>query len=163
MLSGEEESAYHFASNQVVGVYTFNDEQVYTQDERDFVARVKEIVPEGELILNAPFDGSVFAYPSEDLNVYYKSCRPGGETKESKLIRTSLNQIAANEDVQEAVASTGASYLLVLDGYGWDEDVYTALGDYWPALWSGLEVNDDTPGFEVVLSEGNMRLYRIAV
>lgn len=162
-LSGEEESAYHFASNQVVGVYTFNDEQVYTQDERDFVARVKEIVPEGELVLNAPFDGSVFAYPSEDLNVYYKSCRPGGETEESELIRTSLNQIATNEDVQEAVASTGASYLLVLDGYGWDEDVYTALGDYWPALWSGLEVDDDTPGFDVVLAEGNMRLYRIVV
>lgn len=162
LLPGQEESAFHFASNQVVGVYGFQDNQVYTQEERDFVARVRDIVGEDELVLNMPFDGSVFAYPSDGLNVYYKSCRPGGETAESELIRTSLNEIGDNDAVRQAVTSVGARYLLVLDGYGWDEDVYTALGDYWPDMWSGLEVTDETPGFEVVLAEGPLRLYRVA-
>ena len=83
------------------------------------------------------------------------------ETAESELIRTSLHEIGDNGAVRQAVASVGARYLLVLDGYGWDEDIYTALGDYWPNMWSGLEVTDETPGFEVVLADGPLRLYRI--
>ena len=31
-------------------------------------------------------------------------------------------------------------------------------------IWCGIRaINDETPGFEVVLAEGDMRLYRIAV
>ena len=34
--------------------------------------------------------------------------------------------------------------------------------DWYSYQWEGLRtITDDTPGFEVVLSEGDMRLYRI--
>ena len=36
------------------------------------------------------------------------------------------------------------------------------LFSYYPDQWTGIDaINDQTPGFEVVLSEGDMRLYRI--
>ena len=34
--------------------------------------------------------------------------------------------------------------------------------DFYSYLWSGLtEINDQTPGLVVILSEGDMRLYKI--
>ena len=66
------------------------------------------------------------------------------------------------QSVQNAVDETGARYLLLLDGPEPTEgDVYTMLGDYKADMWAGLDVNDDTPGFELVLSDGELRLYEI--
>ena len=42
-------------------------------DEEAFLARVAEVVPEGELILNVPDDGSVFAYATNCL-LYTSRC-----------------------------------------------------------------------------------------
>ena len=68
---------------------------------------------------------------------------------------------AADADVRSALGSVGADYVLVLD----DERVTADrayLFTYDPALWQGiLSIDADTPGFELVLSEGDMRLYRI--
>ena len=63
--------------------------------------------------------------------------------------------------MRSALESVGADYVLVLD----DERVAADrayLFTYDPALWQGiLSIDADTPGFELVLSEGDMRLYRI--
>ena len=51
--------------------------------------------------------------------------------------------------------SSGAKYLLYLD-----ETIH--IGSFDESEWEGiLSVTDETPGFETVLADGNMRLYRI--
>lgn len=159
---GNEPSPFGFASDQVRRTYRFSDDQVYTARERSFVQHAKELVGEDALVLNNPFDGSAFAYAADGINVYYKSCRPSNETQESASIRMSLNEISSSRSVQDAVKKTGARYLLLLDGPKPTEgDVYTMLGDYRADIWAGLNVDDDTQGFELVLSDGVLRLYKI--
>ncbi len=139
--------------------------QVYDADEMAFIDEVKREVPEGALIINEPDDGSAFAYSADGLNLYYRYLREYGgddETLESRLIRTRLNEVATNVDVRKAVKDVGATYLLVLDqGEPQGERPYLFTyedGRNWPGIES---VNDATPGFEAVLSRGDMRLYRI--
>ncbi|MBM6774813.1 DUF6541 family protein [Olsenella profusa] len=164
-LSDTPESAFRFSENQVKGVYSFADGNPYTQAERDFVRRALECIPPGSLVINFPFDGSVFSYASEGMNVYYKSCRPSKETNESRIIRTSLRTIASNDAVLDAVRRTGARYVLVLDSgdlLSAKTDTYTPLATYYEGEWDGLRIDSSTPGFTCILSEGQLALYEIA-
>jgi len=98
------------------------------------------------------------------LNLYYRDISGyGGEDErpESSTIRCRLAAEASNPSVRDAVLTTGAEYLLVLDRDV--EHMKELFFLYDPAAWEGIEgVVDETPGFEMVLSEGDMRLYRIA-
>lgn len=138
---------------------------VYDQAEREFVEKVKSVVPEGEVIVNLPHDGSAFAYVQDGLEVYYRNARgysPETEKPESAVLRNSLYQVASNGEVRSAVKAVGARYVLLLDIDG-PTDSNRFLFTYEEPNWMGLSrINDSTPGFEVVLSEGDMRLYRIA-
>lgn len=141
---------------------------LYTEAEQRFVDEALALVSqEGHddaLIINQPHDGSLFAYPVNDANVYYKSyIRSGQESEESKAIRLSLDEISTDEAVRAAVRkaeeSAGAVYVLVLnhdegenyDSNRWKEEDWTGFDD----------LTDATPGFETVLADGTMRLYRI--
>lgn len=152
----------------VTGLRTASDEAlptVYSAEERAFVQEVKRAVPSDALVLNVPDDGSAFAYGVDELRVYYRYLRTYGEaseTSESVLIRNGLDRIATDANVRDAVRSIGATYLLELD----KKDVIVDrryLFTYEDGKnWRGVEsVQDDTPGFEIVLSKDDMRLYRI--
>lgn len=136
----------------------------YSEEKSRFSKHVKEVVPSGALIVNQPYDGSLFAYSLDDLNLYYRDISGyGGEDErpESSTIRCRLAAEASNPSVRDAVLTTGAEYLLVLDRDV--ERMKELFFLYDPAVWEGIEgVVDETPGFEMVLSEGDMRLYRIA-
>lgn len=64
--------------------------------------------------------------------------------------------------MQDAIDTVGAEYVLSLDKsanrmrilfYNYDRDV-----------WSGFtQLSDETPGLELVLSDGGMKLYKIVV
>ena len=83
------------------------------------------------------------------------------ELPSSALIRERLNELASNEDVQEAVRESGAEYVLLLD-QGNVEAQPKRDSKYREKQWVGLEsITDDTPGFSVVLGDDDMRLYRI--
>lgn len=146
-------------------MYDFFLPRTYDAHETAFVEKVKQTLPEGALVLNEPDDGSAFAYSVNGLNVYYRYLRTYGEedeTLDSRIIRTNLDQIATSEQVREAVRDIGAEYLLLLD-VGVPPEQRPHLFTYENGrLWGGLEaIDDDTPGFEVVLRENDMRLYRI--
>ena len=136
---------------------------IMDEDEEKFVAEVSEIVDEDELIFNKPDDGSVFAYGAFGVDIYYRRtgvAAIGAESDDSKLVRLQLDEYAINDGVQEAVTRSGAKYLLVLD-QGFDDERYW-FGHYRESEWVGIDaVTDDTPGFKVVLAEGDMRLYEI--
>ena len=150
------------------GLRLASDERVptvYDAEERAFVREVKKVVPDDALVLNVPDDGSAFAYGTDELRVYYRYLRTYGEeneTQESKAIRTGLNELASNEDVRSAVEHVGAEYLLLLDRKGVPGERRFLFTYEDGEKWNGVEsVQDDTPGFEVVLSRDDMRLYRI--
>lgn len=154
--------------DELHAMFTPDEEQIYSHVERAFVDKVAQTVPEGELVLNMPHDGSVFAYGFNGLNTYFRSCRPRGTTKEGELIRTRLVNYATDPEVQEAVENTGARYFMQLDQGGTVEDrpwLVQYVNERYntgPEHWEGLNaIRDDTLGFTVVLSEGDMRLFRI--
>ena len=77
-------------------------------------------------------------------------------------VRMSLDEYASDSEVRDAVASTGARYVLVLDMDGERTDERRFLSSYYPEQWEGInELTDDTPGFKVLLAEGDMRLYEL--
>ena len=145
------------------------DEDVrrYTVEESAFVDKVMDLVkddPGG--IVNVPYDGSVFAYGANDANVMFRSYSMVGvssEKPESVLVRARLNDIANNESVRNAVDALNAKYVLQLDADGIgaassslddgvaDEEMYRGIAT----------INESTPGFMLLASEGDMRLYKI--
>ena len=154
-----EMTGFWVSSQELNSGTTLDSSIVYSQDEFDFVEQVKSVVPEDALILNMPNDGSMFAYAANNLNVYYKTSYKNAETSQSESIRLHLSDLATNSEVQNAVSVTNAQYVLKLsqsegsnyDSNHWDEE-----------KWIGLNnLNDSTPGFEVVLAQGDMRLYKI--
>ncbi len=145
-----------------------NDQQavnVFDEDEREFVEEALSLMPEDSLIINEPNDGSAFAYATMDANLYYRYLPVSAvelENDESRLIRMSLDEYASDSEVRDAVASTGARYVLVLDMDGERTDERRFLSSYYPEQWEGInELTDDTPGFKVLLAEGDMRLYEL--
>lgn len=143
-------------------------DDVYDPGERAFVRKVKEMLPEGALVINVPDDGSAFAYAADDLKIMY--CYLGGyggadEKGDSKFIRDGLANITRSYGVRQAVRATGAEYVLLLDqgGQSYSPRERRYLFTYSDGQnWQGiLSITDETPGFEVVLSQDDMRLYRI--
>lgn len=145
---------------------------LFDEDEQRFVAQAMEIVSEGSLVANMPDDGSCFAYAVNGLRTYYRDYRDyeGGrysenahqiETPESKLIRLSADRIASNDEVRTAFEKLGIRYVLVLD-YGEALESQPKVSTYDESLWTGLAaITDETPGFSIVLSDEDMRLYEI--
>lgn len=142
-------------------------------DERRFVDEVQKVVSEDELVINEPDDGSVFLYGLDGMRTYYRYFTgyglESGESEDSLLIRGHLDEIATNAEVKEAVDRLGADYVLVLDqgeveprGPNGEARRFLPVHGVSKEAWQGIvDITDETPGFEVVLSEGDMRLYRI--
>ena len=138
---------------------------VYDDAEQAFVQEVKQVVPSDALIVNVPDDGSAFAFAADGLRTYYRVTRDYDvpeETFSSKTIRIDLCDIAHSVQVQNAVSSIGARYVLQHDqGQPTVESPHLfTYGD--GEKWRGIDdIRDDTPGFTVILAEGDMRLYEI--
>lgn len=143
---------------------------IYEIDEEHFVEQVKGIVPEDELVVNVPGDGSAFSYGLDGLRTYYRSFRgyngadtasaqEGGETRASRIIREGAANIASDALVAEAFDAIGARYVLMLDvGSAYDEQPAQVTDS---ELFAGImAMDEETPGFELVLSENDMRLYK---
>lgn len=134
----------------------------FDKDEQDFMDEVKTLIGEDELLVNMPYDGSMYSYGAEGSNLYYRSISGyggGDETPESLAIRERLCDVATDGEVRDALASIGAEYVLDL---GESEGAFEANPDYVSNDWRGIkDVEDGVAGFEVVLERGDMRLFRI--
>lgn len=149
---------------RIANEYNADKEQVYSSEERAFVKKALELIPDNALVLNQPHDGSVFAYGLEGLNTYFRSAATFGYNDTAETIRQGLDNIATDKAVQDAVKSTGAEYLIMLDqGVAYKDGKWlSTYYDSYVPFWDGLnKVTDETPGFELLLSDGDMRLYKI--
>jgi hypothetical protein len=161
---GEMTSTFEVTYHNIAGIYSKDGTDV-TADERDFLDQVKQVVPDGALIVNSPFDGSAYMYGIDGLNLYYRSLTAQDSTSEtfdSRLIRLALSSISDRESVRAAVDELGAQYVLILDSQDEYAESSSYIYGYYPQCWVGIEgITDTTPGFEVVLAQDDMRLYRI--
>lgn len=136
---------------------------VYDEAERQFVEEVESAVSDEALVVNQPYDGSLFAYGLSGLNLYYRDMSGYGsqdEESRSVALREGLVSWPADGRVEDAIRSTGAEYVLILERDPERAKEFFAL--YNEGDWAGIEaIDDSTPGFEVVLAEDDMRLYRI--
>lgn len=141
-----------------------NDDKVLTEDEIEFALEAVDVIPEGSRIINQPNDGSAFLYPLYGVDVVYRRFDlPALENEEdaSITVRRALDEIGTNTEVQEAVQELDAEYVLLLDAGG-EYDGREWFWSYYYDQWYGMNaITDDTPGLELVLAEGDMRLYRI--
>lgn len=135
---------------------------IYDEEEKAFVEKVKDVVDPDYSIYNNADDGSPFAYAFDDLNLLYRRSATDGESKQSKLLRDSIDELSTNSDVQDALQKANARYILILDQGGEVLPERCYYGYYAPSRWQGANaIDDDTPGLKVLLSEGDMRLYEI--
>lgn len=167
------ETAFGDIRNRVEDQNSVSKMNYLDASEKEFVRQVEQIVPDDQPLINSPDDGSIFLYGYEGLRTYYRYLTgyssESNESEDSVAIRQGLYRIAEDERVRQAVRSIGAEYVLVLD-QGKDQDLgsdrerrrFVLKDDIDNELWSGIRaIDDSTPGFETVLSEGDMRLYRI--
>ena len=120
------------------------------------------------VVLNMPYDGSAYAYGVSNMNVVYRYMSGYGATDEdqretswSRFLRTRLAMGLEGRDplAEAALEELRPDYLLILDRDV--DEMLEAFSPYVVADWMGiLQVDDETPGLELVLSEGDMRLYR---
>ena len=115
-----------------------------------------------------PYDGSVYAHLDGSIDTYYKTTLNGGETEDSELIRLHLDELDSNIGVQHAVEQSGATYVLLLERNGFDDQgntQWSLCASYRKSDWTGISAEklDEVNSLEPVLQEGNMRLYRIII
>lgn len=141
----------------------------YSDEKIAFVERALELTGTDAVVLNQPYDGSVYAFGVSDMNVYWRYMAGYGyadedeiESGQSSLLRRRLAAALYGTDpaAVAALEESGAEYLLVLSRDR--EEMGAAFGPYVSSDWVGLQtIDDETPGLEVLLAEGDMRLYRI--
>ncbi len=135
-------------------VFEPREHTTYKADEDKFVKKALQIVG-NDLVVNNPYDGSLVLNSLYGMNVFYRAKVEAEELPQSTIIRTKLNEVASNPEVQQAVRETGARYVLLLD-----LENPALLGNQ-SSYFPGLQITDRDPGFEIVLREGPYRLYKI--
>lgn len=142
----------------------YGDHYILTSEELEFLRRVELTVPAGAVIANLPQDGSLWAYGTNDLHVLWRF--PNGydasERPASAILRKRLNRIASDPEVLQTAHDLNVQYVLILNNVVDYSNAVTST--YKPGTFRGItQITDTTPGFEVVLEEGSMRLYKITL
>lgn len=130
----------------------------------EFVQDAEKIIEEDPgVVINIPYDGSGWLYGTDGLNTMYRTARsPEGSPLDSEKIRTDLNRYKKSKEVQDAVDALDAKYVLRLVPSNCKNGNKIMLSYYDPDEWKGINaISDDTAGFEPVLQDGDMRLYKI--
>lgn len=138
-------------------------EKGLTSEEDAFVKRVMSLAGH-DCVINVPSDGSCWSYGVEGINTMFRrsaTAGPSGSEPYATVLRMQLCDYAVSDEVREAVEKTGARYVMLLDEKSYDDRTVVKFR-YKEEDWVGIEsITQDTPGFTLVLSEGDMRLYRI--
>lgn len=153
-----------YQRQQIENLYTW--ETTYTTEERAFVQQARAMVGNDDcVIINVPNDGTAWCYGTDGLRVLFRRTGDNGSNsfpkETNKIIRTQLANIATDPAVQQAVRDVDARYVILLDDPS-GENPTKDPSRYEEEKWRGVEsITPDTPGFTLLLSEGDMRFYEI--
>ena len=156
----QNQSSFLLIWNSIDAYRTEKYEPILSKSEIDFAEAMGTIVDKESLILNVPDDGSSILYGEFGFNVYYKrQFAFENETEQSKVLREGLSSIATDVAVRETAKSIGAKYLLLLDTDDSSGLFDTYKEDHrWATFYS---INENTPGFKLLLNQGDCYLYEI--
>ena len=138
-------------------------DRILTGEEDAFIKKVMGTIPENALVINVPSDGSCWSYGVEGINTYFRRSANTGMSgaEDSKIIRTQLRDISTSDEVRSTVNRLDARYVLMLDEIASSNRTTTGMR-YKEENWAGIEsIDENTPGFTLLMSEGDMRLYEI--
>lgn len=138
-------------------------DRILTREEDAFIKKVMGTIPENALVINVPSDGSCWSYGVEGINTYFRRSANTGMSgaEDSKIIRTQLRDISTSGEVRSTVNRLDARYVLMLDEIASSNRTTTGMR-YKEENWAGIEsIDENTPGFTLLMSEGDMRLYEI--
>lgn len=142
-------------------LYMDDQTTLLSKPEYDFMQEASEITGD-DLVFNIPKDGSAFAYQSSGMKALTPWSTDGIWLDDTniRLLQRGFDDIATNSSVRRAAEALGIKYVLMLDqGH---EPYHGFWGDYSNANWKGvLDIEEDTPGFELVMAEDDMKLYRV--
>lgn len=127
---------------------------------RAFMRHAAAIAQDG-FVMNNPSDGSMFGYPCEGLSTLVRSyaSTPYNNDLLADTV-ANIDHIATNHNLATRLHNAGVNYLIRLENDGAPRVAFTENPDY--ATWHGFyHVSANTPGFEQVLAENGMELYRI--
>ena len=140
-----------------------------SKSELEFADEASSLIGEDAIILNNPYDGSCFLYASDNLNMLSRSLpsKPNEDfdSEDSRILRTRINEYSVDPDVQASVEALDVDYVIQLDSKGVGAPESTFDNNYTEAFtpfYQGIDsIDETTPGFTLVLSNGDMCLYRI--
>ena len=127
------------------------------KEELDAGRDIAQITSDGGLVLNNSLDGSAFYYSAYDINVANRTCGSGL----SDLRKYAVGYVS-NPSIRNKMTNLDIRYVLQLDSGAIPTDASTFELNYKASDWAGIQdITPETPGFELVYSRGDIRLYRL--
>lgn len=138
------------------------NEAALDSEEISFANKVREVVGDNKLF-NVPYDGSAYLYAVSDLNVENRAWYGyKDDSSMDSIIRNGFDSVSSNREVSDAVKAEGVRYLILLDNKMGDGAGGVFEGGYVPGQWSHvLSIDENTPGFRLIMAEDDMRLFEI--
>ena len=140
-----------------------HNQSMYSSDEQEFILKAMQVIPQGEFAINQPYDGSLFAYGLNNAPLFYRDMSGYGslgESQFSKSVRLRINEIDQLDNLKDSLKQRKINYILLL--HRDEEESIRMFPDYKPEDWIGINsITDETSGIEVLLTQDDMRLYRI--
>jgi len=124
-------------------------------DESDaqLLLELPSLVPEGSRVIGNPWNGSVLTWVLGEREPLFPHFT-GGWDADRLLVASSLDTVATDPAVCEALDRLDAHYLFASDGLLWN-------GDQQATLFPGIDRAPDAAGLTEVTSIGDSTLYRI--
>lgn len=148
-LYQSERQARLIASYAVPEPYT-----LASPNEQEFFARIKDRIPENSVVANNPWDGSGLLWALADRRTLFPHFSAAYSPQQTYLAQH-LTEAATNPKVCQTANALGVRYLLIGSSKFWPQD--PRRGSY-----PGLADPQSRLGFELVESDGERKLYRIA-
>lgn len=129
-------------------------------EKRAFMQQVSRITGD-EFVMNYPLDGSLFGFPCEGISTFVRSSSSAIEMSPLLAdIAKNLDSLAEKPELAAYLQSQGVNYVMRLENKESNLAGYAQIPDY--DAWSGfMHINEHTRGFERILSQDGMELYKI--
>ena len=123
---------------------------------------IASIASDGGLVLNNALDGSAFFYSACGVNVLNRTCGSGFGTDGNACFSKYAADYTSNSAIKKKMADLDIRYVLQLDSGATPMEASTFALNYKVSDWAGIQsITPETPGFELVYSKGDIRLYRL--
>ena len=162
---GYPQGAFHEAYAELTAENKQTNKKLLTFKENSFLKRVSEVTGD-DIVVNNPFDGSVFGYSLHGVNVFYKSFMLNDESKDSIALHGKIHQYGSNPRVREAVERTGARYVLVMGTSNYrpfqERMLWSPYALYPFVHWTTFDkIDSSNPHFKPMLDDGENKLYEL--